>query len=104
MPLIRRRLEPLPREHMAQMSTAVCTHNFRARHAPRAIHVPLHGAGNCVEEGRPSAAGFEFSVRGVEGRVACSAVVGADSGVVLVVGARGGGLCAFLADDTELRR
>jgi len=104
MPLIRRRRKPLALEHMPQVAPALGADDLRARHAPGFVLDALDGAGHGVEEGRPAAAGLEFGVGGVEGRVAGGAGVGAGGGVVLVVGSGGGWFGRFLADYSELFR
>lgn len=62
MPLIRRRLIPLPLEHMPQMPPAVITHNLRPLHPKRIICKPLHSTRNRVKVRGPAAAGLELVV------------------------------------------
>lgn len=102
MPLIRRRRVSLALEHMSKMAPAIAAHDFRARHAQRAIHVPRDGARNGVEEGGPAAAGLEF-VRGlVEGRGAAGTGVYPVRWHVFVVNAFKGRFGTFVAENAEL--
>lgn len=102
MPLIRRRVIPLPLENMPQVSAAVGAYDLRPRHAERAVCMSRHGAGDIVEVCGPSTAGFELVVGFVEGRVAGGAGVDAGFGHVLVVFARERRFGAFFADYAEL--
>ncbi len=102
MPLIRRCRVPLALEHMPQMPSTVRAHDLRPLHAECAVHVPGHGAWNGVVEGGPSATRLELLLRGVEGRGAGGAGVGARRRSMLVVLAGVGRLGALLADDAEL--
>lgn len=102
MPLIRRIGVALALEHMPQMAAAIAAHDLRPLHPKRPVRVAGDGAGDGVEEGGPAAAGLEFLVGAVEGRLAGGAGVEALGGVVLVEFAGEGGFGAFLADDPEL--
>lgn len=102
MPLIRRRRIPLPLKHMPQVSPTITTHNLRALHPKRAIRMPRHGPRDAVEIRGPSAPGFEFVRRAVEGCGAGGAAVGAAGRGVFVVGAGEGGFGAAGAEDAEL--
>ena len=102
MPLIRRRRIPLPLEHMTQMASTVCTHNLRPLHPERLIRMSRHGTRDRIVEGRPSAAGLEFLLGGVEGRGTAGAGVGPRGRGVFVVFACVGGFGAFFAEDAEL--
>lgn len=77
MPLIRRRLIPLPLEHMPQMPSAIITHNLRPFHPKRTVGEPLHGARDRVKVCGPATAGLKFMVGFVERRVAAGAGVDA---------------------------
>ena len=70
MPLIRRRRIPLPLEHMPQMPSALRACDLRPLHPKSAVRVPGHGAGDAVEVGGPTAAGFKLVGSCVEGGVA----------------------------------
>lgn len=102
MPLIRRRLIPLPFEHMPQMPSAVITHNLRPLHPERTVRKPLHSTRNRVKVCRPAAAGLELVVGFVEGRIAAGAGVDAVRRVVSVVGAGVRAFGVFFAEDAEL--
>lgn len=102
MPLICRGIVALALEDMAQMATAVTTHDLRPLHTERVVCVSGDGTGDTVEIGRPAAARLEFVVCRVERRVATGAVVGPARWLVLVVLAGEGGFGAFFAQDTEL--
>jgi len=102
MPLVCRRRVPFALEDMAEVAPAVGAHNLGAQHAMRAVLVPLHGARDAVEVGRPAAARLEL-VRGlVERRVTAGARVDAFLSEVLVVLAREGRLRTLLSQDAEL--
>jgi hypothetical protein len=102
MPLIRRRLIPLPLKHMTQMPATIRTDYLRPRRAHRPIRAPLYGSRDAVEVRGPSAARCEL-VRGcVERRGTARAGVGPGFGGVGVVFAGSGGLGAFLTEDAEL--
>jgi hypothetical protein len=64
MPLIRRSRISLSLEDMAQMPVTVTANDLNALHPKRAVHIPLHRAGDRVEVRRPAAAGLEL-VRGL---------------------------------------
>lgn len=102
MPLVRWRRVPFALEHMSQMAPTVRTHNLRPHHAEGLVLVARHGAGYCIEEGGPSAAGLELLVCGVEGRIAGGAGVDAHGRVVLVELAGEWGFGALFPDDAEL--
>lgn len=102
MPLIRRRLIPLPLKHMTQMAPTIRTYNLRPRRAHRPIHAPLHGPRDAVKVRGPAAAGRELVGCGVQGRGAPGAGVGPGGGGVLVVFPGSGGFGTFLAEDVEL--
>jgi len=102
MPLIRRRLIPLPFENMSQMAPTITANNLRPRHSKRFILVSRYRTWNAIEEGWPSAAGFEFVGGAVEGRIAGDAVIGSRGGGMFIVGAGVGGFSSFFADYAEL--
>lgn len=83
MPLVRRRLIPLPLEHMTQMAPARCARDLSPLHPPRPIDVPVHRARQTVEVSRPAAPALEF----VRGRVQRGVAGGAFLCVTRVSGA-----------------
>lgn len=85
MSLVRRRRVALPLEHMSQMASAVAAHNLCPLHTKCAVGVSGHCTRNGVEECRPAAAGLEFVLSSVDGRIAAGASVGAGAWSVLVV-------------------
>lgn len=102
MPFVCRVGETLSLEDVAEVTTAVGAGDFDALHEEGVVLVTLNGAGDRVKVGRPPTATAKL-VRGlVQGGVATSASVDALGGVMLVVRARAGPLCAFLAEDAEL--
>lgn len=76
MPLIGGRRVSFALEHMSQVSSAVAADNLRPLHTESGISVPSHSARDGIEESRPAAARLEFVLRGVDGRLTASAVVG----------------------------
>ena len=102
MPLIRRRRVSLSLEHMTQMASTITTHNLNPLHPKRAVRMSRYRTRNSVKERRPSAAGLELLVGGVEWCAAGGAVVGAGGWVVFVVFAGKRCFSAFLADDAKL--
>ena len=101
-PLVRRRRIAFPLENMSQVPATVRAHDLRPLHPERAVRVSRHRARDGVVERGPAAAGLEFLLRGVEGRVAARARVDAAAGGVFVVFAAEGGFGAFFAEDAEL--
>jgi hypothetical protein len=83
---------------MPKMASAVVAYNLR----PSAIGPLSDSIGESVPEGRPSAAGIEFVICFVEGRVAPCATIDSGFGVVFVQWARAGILGAFFAENSEL--
>ena len=102
MPLIRRRLIPLPLKHMPQMPPTIRADDFCSRHAETRIRMPRHSSRDGIEVSGPAAPGFEFVVGFVERRGTGGAGVDAGVGHVFVVFAGEGGFGAFFADDAEL--
>ena len=102
MPLVRRRIIPLPLEHMPQVPSTITTHNLRPCHSERAVSMPRHGPRDRVEVRGPPAAGLEFVVGFVERGVAGGAGVDAGVGLVFVERVREGRFRAFFAEDAEL--
>lgn len=84
------------------MPPTVRTHDFRALHTERTVHVAGHGAGDGIEERRPAAAGLEFMGGAVERRVARGARIGPARRHVLVVGTCVRRFGTFFAQDAEL--
>lgn len=64
-------------EHMTQMASTITADDLCSLHTKSAVCVPCHGTRDGVVERRPSAAGLELLLRGVERGIAAGAVVGA---------------------------
>lgn len=102
MPLVGRRGVTLSLEDMAQVPSAIRTHNLGALHAKGRVRMSGYGAGNTVEIRGPAASRLELVVRRVQRCVAAGAGVDTGGWRVFIVFARERRFCALFPENPEL--